>query len=346
MATLSTFPTLLDVAKSLDPDGKTADVVELLHQTNPVLQDLPFKEGNLPTGHQHTIRTGLPDAFWGRAYKGVPISKSARATVTDTCGYLQARSEVDKIVCNLNGNSPEFRLSEAKAFIEAMNQEMVRTFFYGNTDSEPEKFMGLAPRYNDPTAVNGRNILNAGGSGDDTTSLWLVTYGDQTTHGIFPKGFKAGIDHQDLGELDAFDDNDRPYRALGELYTWHMGLTVRDWRYNVRIANIEVSDLANAGLTAGATQALTAATNLVRLFVQALRKLPHAGMGKTVAYANREVTTALHLLALERSSSAVAFYENAANQFGQVNTELRVFGVPVRQVDAILSTETALTFPA
>ena len=110
MATLSIYPTLLDVAKSLDPDGKTADIVELLNQTNPVLQDVPFVEGNLATGHQHTIRTGLPSAFWGRAYKGVPVSKSARATVTDTAGFLEARSEVDKKVCNLNGNSAEFRL--------------------------------------------------------------------------------------------------------------------------------------------------------------------------------------------------------------------------------------------
>lgn len=340
MATLSKFPTLLDVAKSLDPDGKTAAVVELLHQTNPLLQDVPFFEGNLPTGHQHSIRTGLPDTFWGRAYKGVPVSKSTRATVTDTTGYLQARSEVDKILCNLNGNSSEFRMSEASAFIEAMNQEMCRTYFYGNTDTEPEKFMGLAPRYNDKTtAINKRNIVDGGGTSTDNTSIWLVTHGKNTCHAIYPKGSKAGIEHQDLGELDAVDGAGDRYRALGELYTWFMGLTVRDWRYVVRIANIKSSDLTNAGLTTGGTQALTAATNIVRLFIQALRKIPHTGAGKLVAYANREVVTALHLLALEKSSPHVAFYEPAAEQFGAINSELRVFGVPVRQVDVLLNSE-------
>lgn len=340
MATLSTFPNLLDIAKAQDPDGKIATVVELLHQTNPVLQDVGFIEGNLPTGHQHSIRTGLPTAFWGKAYKGIPVSKSSRATVTDTTGYLQARSEVDKKLANLNGNSAEFRLSEAQAFIEAMNQEMVSTFFYGNTDEYPERFMGLAPRYNDlTTALSKRNIIDAGGTGSTNTSMWLLVHGANTIHGIYPKGSTAGLQHQDLGEIDAFDADNNRYRALAEIYQWDMGLTVRDWRYVVRIANIESTDLSNAGLSSGGTQALTAATNLVRLVIKAIRLIPHQGMGKAVLYANRDVVTALSYLALEKSSPNVALYQPATEQFGALNSELRVFGVPVRQVDALLNTE-------
>jgi hypothetical protein len=51
--------TLADHAKRVDPDGKIPKIVEMLSQTNEILDDMAFVEGNLPTGHQCTIRTGL-----------------------------------------------------------------------------------------------------------------------------------------------------------------------------------------------------------------------------------------------------------------------------------------------
>lgn len=57
MATLATQSlTLADWAKRLEPDGKVADVIELLGQTNEVLTDMLWMEGNLPTGHRTTVR--------------------------------------------------------------------------------------------------------------------------------------------------------------------------------------------------------------------------------------------------------------------------------------------------
>lgn len=124
--------TLLDFAKSIDPDGKTATVVELLNQTNEILTDMMWLEGNQPTGHRSTIRTGLPTSVWRQLYQGVPASKSTRAQVDDTCGMLETRAEVDKDIAELNGNTSEFRLSEAQAFLESMNQTMASSLFYGD----------------------------------------------------------------------------------------------------------------------------------------------------------------------------------------------------------------------
>ena len=62
MATLPTKPgavTLTDFAKSIGPDGSVSPVIELLSQNNDALNDILWKEGNLPTGHQTTVRTGL-----------------------------------------------------------------------------------------------------------------------------------------------------------------------------------------------------------------------------------------------------------------------------------------------
>ena len=115
--------TLLDWAKRLDPDGKTAVLAELLAQRNEVLQDMMFKEGNLPTGSVISIRTGLPTVYWRSLNAGVQSSKSTSAQITEACGILEAYSELDADLAELNGNDNAFRLSESIAFLEAMNQE-------------------------------------------------------------------------------------------------------------------------------------------------------------------------------------------------------------------------------
>lgn len=332
MATLPTKAgavTLLDFAKSVDPDGKVAKVVELLNQTNPILEDMLYVEGNLPTGHRTTVRTGLPSAIWRQLYQGVPASKSVRAQVDDSCGMLETRAEVDKDLAELNGNTAEFRLSEAQAFLEAMNQTMSTTLFYGDTAVNPEKFMGLAPRYSDSTTKNGQNIIKAGGASSGNTSVWLVCWGQNTVHGIFPKGSIAGLQHEDLGLIDAFDASNNRYRAYADHWQWKTGLCLRDWRYAVRIANIDVSDLN--GLTG--TQAITAATSIIKLMIQALHRLPSRSMGRCVFYANRTVRQMLDIIALEKSSAALSIRE-AAGQF-----ETNFLGVPIKTADSLLNTE-------
>jgi hypothetical protein len=144
MALGTTNPTLLDLAKSTDPDGKIAAVVEILNETNEILADMSWSEGNLPTGHRTTIRSGLPAPTWRKLYGGVQPTKSTKVQVTDNTGMLEAYAEVDAALADLNGNKAEFRLSEDRAHIEGMNQEMAETLFYGNEGTEPEAFTVLA----------------------------------------------------------------------------------------------------------------------------------------------------------------------------------------------------------
>ncbi|MCQ4021275.1 major capsid protein, partial [Klebsiella pneumoniae] len=131
-------------------------------------------EGNLPTGHRTTIRSGLPSATWRLLNYGVQPSKSTTVQVTDGIGMLETYAEIDKSLADLNGNTAEFRLSEDRAFIEAMNQQMAQTLFYGDTSVNPQQFMGLSSRYSDLTATNAQNIIDAGGTGTDNTSIWLI----------------------------------------------------------------------------------------------------------------------------------------------------------------------------
>jgi hypothetical protein len=335
--------TLTEFAKSIDPDGKTAKVIELLSQNNDAVNDVLWKEGNLPTGHQTTVRTGLPTSTWRKMYTGTQPTKSGRAQITDTCGILEQRSEIDRDVAELNGNTSDFRMSEADSHIEGITQDFLEALFYNDTSVNPERFMGLTPRYstvNPATAPIAANVIDAGGTGSDNTSIWLVVWGENTICGIYPKGSEAGLSHQDLGEIDAFDANNLRYRAYADLWKWKCGLSVRDWRYAVRIANIDVSDLI--GQTG--TQAITAATHINKLIIDAFARIPNMGKGRPVLYGHRVITTALAKAALDRSQNVLTI-EPAIQQHGEVAPgfagagTLKFLGVPVRTVDRLLRTE-------
>jgi len=327
MATLSSNAlTLIDFAKRIDPDGKTPKIVELLAQTNEILDDMKFMEGNLPTGHRITVRTGLPQVYWRLLNQGVQPSKSLAAQIDEQCGMLEAWSEVDQEVAELNGNVNSFRLSEAQAFLEAMNQEMASTLFYGNSSLSPEEFNGLSVRYSDLSAPNAQNIVNGGGSGSDNSSVWLIVWGEQTCCGIFPKGSKAGLTHEDLGLQTIETTNGiagERMRAYQDHFKWKTGIALKDWRYVVRIANIDVSDLATGS-----------AADIVNLMIKATHRIPNLNMGKPCFYANRTVVQYLDIQRRDDMvGSALAYQEVDGKRIPHFR------GIPLKTVDALLETE-------
>lgn len=347
MATLGTTAiTYADWAKRFGDQPNLGVIIELLSQNNEIMEDMLVLEGNLPTGHKTTVRTGLPSGTWRLLNYGVPNTKSTTAQIVDSCGNLEDFSLVDRDIADLNGNTAEFRMSEARAHFEGLGQQVASTIIYGNTAANPERFMGLAPRYNTVTtasAATAFNVLDAGGTGSDNTSIWIVVWGENTVHGIFPKGKKAGLSHEDMGLWPVTDTAGGWYMAYRDHYKWELGLTVRDWRYVVRIANIDVSDLNT-----------TSAANLINLLVRAVNRLPTApvgvssnqqsdaptingSMGRTVIYANRVLKTYLELQAMNKTNVLLALRE----WNGMVIPAFR--GIPIRTVDAILNTEARIT---
>ena len=339
MATLSTGQmTLADWSKRIGPDGKIDPIAELLSQTNEILEDVVFKEANQPTSHVVAVRTGLPAVYW-RAYNaGVPSSKSTTAQITEPCAMLEARSHIDAKLLELNGNSAQFRLSEESAFIEAMNQEMTGKLFNGNVGADLKTFSGLATRYSSTTAGNGGNVILAGGTGSDNASMYLVVWGEQTVFCPFPKGSRAGLRSRDLGEESVQDATGGWYQAARSLFQWDSGLVVKDWRYVVRIANIDVSDWV--GVTG--TQGKDAATNLIKLMMRAIARIPNFSMGRAAFYCNRSIQEGLMIQALEKSQNALSVQE-ALSQFGQKMNQLTFMGIPVRGVDQLSVAETLVS---
>jgi len=338
MATLAANnPTLLDVSKVTDPDGGIADVVEILNETNEVLDDMVWMEGNLVTGHQTSVRTGLPTPTWRKMYGGVDPTKSTTVQVTDSCGMMEAYAEIDKRVADLNGNTSAFRMSEERPHIEGMSQEMVDTLFYGNEATEPEAFTGFAPRYNDLSAANADNIIDAGGTGTDNASIWLVVWDENKCFGVFPKGSNSGLQVNDKGQVTIEDasngSNTGRMEGYRTHYAWDAGLVLKDWRYVVRICNIDKS-LLSLVYTAGA---FATGAHLPNLMFQAMRLPPNLN-GRAAFYMSRDLETSL----MQQTAAAVQGSTlTTENVGGKVVTSFHK--IPIRRCDALSADEARVT---
>lgn len=340
MAILSTlYPTLSDVVSRANADGRIdTDIVEMLKETNEMLEDMVMLPANGVTEHVTTVRTGLPAVTWRKLNYGIKPSKSKTKKVKDSLGSLEALATVDKALVDLNGNTESFRVSEESAFIESMTQEMQETVIYGDTGVDPEKFMGLQSRFNDKNAETAANVIDAGGTtlrSGKLASMYLVCWGPKTVFGLYPKGTVAGLEMRDLGEEPAYDEDGGEYRALKTHYKWNMGLCVRDWRYIVRIANI---DLENLKIKPDPDKADDGKC-LIDLMTEALEKIPHP-TGRMAFYCNKDVRTFLRKQIRYAANVNITMSEVAGKEVVSFD------GVPVRRVDALTNTEKRYTPPS
>jgi hypothetical protein len=336
----ATVLTLVDWAKRQDPNDKTARIIEMLSQTNAIINDAPMLEGNLPVGHRTTVRTQLPTVGRRRLNQGVTPSKSTTKQSDEQAAIYEAWSEVDVDLADLGGDVAGFRLSESSAFLEGMNQAMAASVFYGNAGVDQTNFTGFAPRYPASTGfVTSPNVILGNGTpaGSDQTSIWLVGWGPNSVHMFYPRGSTVGLTHQDLGietaETTAGIGQTR-MRVYRDRYVWKAGLAVRDWRYVVRIANVDTSNLvANTN---------PPTPDLITLMSRAIDRIPSIGACRPVFYMSRTPQSWLRVQALAKSTNAIAV-EPALNQFGQRLGDLSFLGIPIRTCDQILETEAILS---
>lgn len=347
--TQNVMPNLVDWANMANPDGTIADIAWLLAQANEILKDMIFQEGNLPLGHKVTVNVGLPQGTWRNNNQGVASSKPLNAQYQFSIGELVGYSMVDKSEAMLNGEIGKFRWNQDQAHIEGMSQQIASALMYSNEATNPNQFTGFSPYYNTITVSNAQsaaNVIDGGGSGSSNASLWLVGWGDNTTFGIFPKGSQAGLIYEDKGDVTPlYDSNGNRYEGYTSYFCWKIGLAVKNWEYNVRIANLDTTTAGLAG---------TAPPDLYVLMSQAVTKLPtltRRASGITEVdspgdpapgirpawYANRTVRTYLDIQAIRDKNVLLSSKDYA----GDPVMEFRE--IPIRIVDALTNSETALT---
>lgn len=330
MATLEGALTLADLkTRWSESEKKVAKIAEVLERTDELVEDCPFKEANMLTGHKTVLRVGIPTPTWRLFNQGVATTKSTTTAIEFPCAMLEDRSEIDQKLAELGGDVNGARWSEAKAHLQGMANQFGTTLIYGDPTANPTtdvpKFPGLAAYYKDDTTANSKdNIIDAGGTDSDNTSIWLIGWGEESICGIYPKGTKAGLQHEDLGVGDAFE-NGRRFRAYMDRYEWNVGLAVKDWRYAVRIANVKT-----AALTASANQIA-----LINYMVEAAELLPNRAGITPRFYMNGKTRTALRLgIKGAVSAGGGLTFETVAGK-----RVMMLDDIPVRRSDSITSAE-------
>ena len=327
----ATYLTLLDYAKREKPGGGIDEIIEVLAASNPLLADANVLEGNLPTGHRSTQRATQPSGSWRLLNYGVAPEKSTTVQRDDTCGILEAYSKIDVDVASLNGNEAAFRASEDNAFIAGLNSTAATAIFYGNQGTDPEQPHGLSPRYNLTTGDYSSQIINASGSGSDNTSLWFITWGPKTCTLLYPKGSKAGLMSEDMGKQIVTDSNGLLYTAYVTKFQWKLGLALMDYRYVIRICNIDVSDLT-ADAASGA--------DLLDKMTDAYYARPSVDLGnmaKTFVYCNKTVAKFLHKQAQNKANVNLTIDSPAGKPI------VSFLDAPIRVCDNIVSTEATVS---
>lgn len=303
----------IELLKRVDPQGNIADIAEVLNETNEILEDVVFKEGNLPIGDERTIRTGLPEIYWRRHNQGTPPSKSEVASVTETCAEMISRAQIDQSVLELNGMEAQFRATEETPFIEAMGQRFASELFYGDKKKEGEGFTGFSTRYstlNTSKAACAKNVIDCKGTGSKLTSIWVIGWGDRI-YCPYPKGSKLGLQKTDYGRILVPDAGGRLYPAYVTDYQWKVGLMVKDWSYAVRLCNINPDDLIQGkGIGSGNIQT-EGAMNLLMNLNLALAKIPHTSDVKLAMYMNSDVYAGLLNVATRTNMNVVTFDKGA-----------------------------------
>ena len=338
MATIgNSFLNLIDLYKRSDANRNIVPVIEALNLLNPLMEDAVAVEANQGTKHLTTVRTGLPSVTWGKLYQGVPQSKSTTQQVEDTTGFVEGLSTVDERLLELSKNPGAVRMSEAQPFLESIAQDVQTNFFYSDTATTPERFKGVGARYN--TLANSQ-VVNGGGSGSDNTSIWFITWGEQQTSLIYPEGTTAGVSRQDMGRQRVLDDLGNPYYAKEEMFRQHVGVTVRDFRFNSRIANIDVSN-AQAGSVDLYSLMTSAYYKLQNRRNRNVRNGGMVNLGRTVIYMNRTMLEVLDNLATNNGSSDN--YVRLRPQEIEGREVMTWRGLPIRETDALINAEAAIS---
>lgn len=335
---------LIDWAKTRDPNGQAADIAELMNQSNELINYIYWQEGNGPNSHQISQRIGLPTVYYRQLGQPVAPSKSEYATFTESMSICDGWSEVDIELAKLEADEARFRFIEALGFVEAQCEQFASTFFYGDTTQSPTKFMGMSARYSTmvaANAANAQNVLNGGGTGSVNTSMWFLNFGPRSLMGIFPKGSAAGLVRENYGEqtvAGATGYAQSRLRVFQEKFSWKAGIALKNWQWCVRICNIDTDNLVNEN----------GAADLMKLMTKALYRIPSistpasttgnsltsiAMTGKGCWVTNRTVREMLEIQAQNKTNNQLVLSDVDGRKM------MTFKGFPILNSDALLNTE-------
>ncbi len=325
MAALVSKYSLVEQVKRIDPDGTLSMIVEILDREIPIFSDAPFFPTNDTWSHKSTRRGTIPGGTWRKMNVGVAAEVARTTEQIDNLGMLETYADYDKEYIDTSPEPMRARMDEAAVFIEGLAQTFASAMLYSDAAANPDQIMGIAPRLN---TIDGKFVLGNGGTGNDLTSIYVVTWGRAQTFVGFPKNAAAtlGIIHEDLGRVTLQDANSLNYEGYRDWFQIKAGLVNKDPRTLGRIANIE---------TAGASNLFDE-----DLLIKLMNKMK-TGPGTRI-YVNETILTQMEIALKDKNN---VNYTADAGEGLAGERILRFRGFPVRKIDSeiLLDTESAIT---
>ena len=296
-------------------------IIEGMLQTNQILKDMPILEANDGTSHTTTVRTSQPSGTRRKYNEGIVSHASTTKNIRDLMEMLEDYSIIDKNIVDHSSNKANLINTEIIAFLNGMGETQAEDLIYGDNGSDDTQANGFAVRRN----KLGDNCVTASGTGDALTSIYIVGLGPQFVHMFHPKGRNdVGVKREDRGLQDwpiIVGGVMKTMPAYVNFFSSHFGLAVRNEKALQRIANIPSTMTADA---------------LIELILARINKLP-VGVQSVALYGNSDVITKIDKASWSKSNAVFT----KEDPWGELVTHVRK--ARVRQVDAILNTESALS---
>lgn len=324
MALLTSTYSLVEQAKRIDPSGNQAKICEVLNRNvGNLLAEAPWLPSNDIWTHKTTRRGTLPAGSRRKLNQRITQSVSRTTEIMDVIEMIEDYSDVDVALADSMPSPAMFRAGEVDAFIEGLGQTVVSDLLYGDTNFDPDGMHGLAARMG---ALDGRFVIGAGGAGGDTTSIYIVTWGADTAHLLYPKNMASnlGVQHTDKGQVTS-ETADGLIEVYRDHYVIRCGLSIRHPRAIGRLANIESSGAVNIF----DEDDLIALVNNMQI-----------GAGTRI-YVNETVNTQMQIRLKDKNN--VNYTQSEGDGLSGMPLT-RFQGIPIRKIDReiLLNTETVV----
>lgn len=335
--------TFADAMKTV-MNGQYMGFVNTLVESNPIMQDIPVMPGNGILSHEGARLDALPtpeilDIAEGWSSQSVTFDKY-KAVIS----LFKMRLDIPEDILKLQPNRARFRADLEDACGEGFGQGVVNHVIYGTSvgAGNSKKFDGLGTYRVTPDATDPISVANGdyatfdagGGTGSDTTSIWLIQPGYRKVFFVTPANdSRNGMDRQDIGRVEAWTNQvavianssvtrETRYDIRTE-FEQKLGLVIADERALARIRNVPT------------TRASFTSDLIFELIMQA-REEVFKGPEPVFAYMNGRLRWILKTLNVNKQNVILDKnnpYDILMNRIGDVY---------IRPCDALLKTETGV----
>lgn len=313
---------LLELMKQRAPNGDALTIAEVLNQDNLIMQDAKWIRANGELFHKMNFRTKLPEGTRRRINEGVLASASQTADKVVGIAAYAGRSLIDVDLVNLAPDPAQYRMNEARAHIEGMAQKWVQDLLYANKTEDVESFNGLANllgKLKDSENLSIPTIVNAGGTGNNLTSIYAVVWGENQAFCLYPKNAQTpgDITRKEMGIVSIDDPNKAGgrYLAYEDYFFMKGGFGHANPRSIGRICNIDPTAPFDEDM-----------------LIDLLNNMD-IDKGQAFIYLNRSMFGQIQ----KRVNDKANVNYSPVEVWGKPQTSF--LGVPLRRVDAILNTE-------